>query len=49
METGAAKFALRISGFSVKSMTAASWKSPMMAWSTVCDDHFRVADNSPKM
>jgi hypothetical protein len=21
------------------------WKSPLMAWSTVCDDYFRVADH----
>jgi hypothetical protein len=27
-----------------KSVTAAQWKSPMMAWRTVCDDYFRVAD-----
>jgi hypothetical protein len=30
---------------SSKSVTAAPWKSPMMAWSTVCDDYFRVADD----
>ncbi len=29
-----------------KCVTAAPWKSPLMAWSTVCDDYFRVADNS---
>ena len=28
-----------------KCVTAAQLKSPMMAWSTVCDDYFRVADN----
>jgi hypothetical protein len=28
-----------------KSVTAAPWKSPMMAWSTVCDDYLRVADD----
>jgi len=28
-----------------KSVTAAPWKSPMMAWSTVCDDYFQVADH----
>ena len=27
-----------------KCVTAAPWKSPMMAWSTVCDDCFRVAN-----
>jgi hypothetical protein len=27
-----------------KCVTAVPWKSPMMAWSTVCDDYFRVAD-----
>ncbi len=27
-----------------KCVTAAPWKSPLMAWSTVCDDYFRVAD-----
>jgi hypothetical protein len=26
-----------------KSVTAAPWKSPMMAWSTVCDDYFRTS------
>jgi hypothetical protein len=26
-----------------KSVTAAPWKSPIMAWSTFCDDYFRVA------
>jgi hypothetical protein len=25
-----------------KCATAAPWKSPMMAWSTACDDYFRV-------
>jgi hypothetical protein len=30
-----------------KCVTAAPWKSPMMAWSTVCDDYFRVADKPP--
>src|SRR5712664_624022 len=30
-----------------KCVTAAPWSSPLMAWSTVCDDYFRVADNSP--
>jgi hypothetical protein len=29
-----------------KDVTVAPWKSPMMAWSTVCDDYFRVADQS---
>jgi hypothetical protein len=29
-----------------KCVTAAPWKSPLMAWSTVCDDYFRVADDS---
>jgi hypothetical protein len=28
-----------------KCVTAAPWKLPMMTWSTVCDDYFRVADN----
>jgi len=28
-----------------KCVTAAPWKSPMMAWSTVCYDYFRVADD----
>jgi hypothetical protein len=28
----------------LKSVTAAPWESPMMAWRTVCDDYFRVAD-----
>jgi hypothetical protein len=28
-----------------KSVTAAPWKSPIVAWSTFCDDYFRVADN----
>ncbi len=27
-----------------KRVTAATWKSPMMTWSTVCDYYFRVAD-----
>ena len=31
-----------------KCVTAAPWKSPMMAWSTVWDDCFRVADHSFK-
>jgi hypothetical protein len=26
-----------------KCVTAAPWKSPLMAWSTVWDDYFRVA------
>src|SRR5713101_762233 len=30
-----------------KCVTAAPWKSPLMAWSTVCDDYFRVADKPP--
>ncbi len=30
-----------------KCVTAAPWKSPMMAWRTVCDDYFRVADHPP--
>jgi hypothetical protein len=29
-----------------KCVTAAPWKSPMMAWSTVCDDYFLVADDT---
>jgi hypothetical protein len=28
-----------------KSVTAAPWKWPMMAWSTVCDDYFRWPTN----
>jgi hypothetical protein len=28
-----------------KCVTAAPWKLPTMAWSTVCDDYFRVADS----
>jgi hypothetical protein len=28
-----------------KCVTAATWKSLLMAWSTVCDDYFRVADD----
>jgi hypothetical protein len=28
----------------LKSVTAAPWESPMLAWRTVCDDYFRVAD-----
>ena len=32
-----------------KSVTAAPWKSPIMAWSTFCDDYFRVADDTPAM
>jgi hypothetical protein len=28
-----------------KSVTAAPSESPMMAWSTVCDDYSTVADN----
>jgi hypothetical protein len=31
-----------------KCVTAAPWKSPMMAWSTVWDDCFRVAVIHPK-
>jgi hypothetical protein len=27
-----------------KCAIAAPWKPPMMAWSTACDDYFRVAD-----
>jgi hypothetical protein len=27
-----------------KSVTAAPWKSPMMAWRIVCEDYFWVAD-----
>jgi hypothetical protein len=30
-----------------KCVTAAPWKSPLMAWRTVCDDYFRVADHPP--
>jgi hypothetical protein len=30
-----------------KGVTVAPWKSPVMAWSTVCDDYFRVADYTP--
>jgi len=30
-----------------KCVTAVPWKSPIMAWSTVCDDYFRVADKAP--
>ncbi len=30
-----------------KCVTAAPWKSPLTAWSTVCDDYFRVADKPP--
>jgi len=30
-------------GFSKNEILRARWKSPMMAWSTVCDDYFRVA------
>jgi hypothetical protein len=30
-----------------KSVTAAPWKSPMMAWCTVFDDYFRVAEEPP--
>src|ERR1700730_17989002 len=29
-----------------KCVTAAQLKSPMMAWSTVCDDYFRVTNNT---
>jgi len=28
-----------------KCVTAAPWKSPMMAWTTVCGDYFRVAEH----
>jgi hypothetical protein len=31
-----------------KRVTAAPWKSPRMAWITVCDDYFRVADDMPR-
>jgi hypothetical protein len=27
-----------------KRASAVPWKSPMMAWSTACDDYFRFAD-----
>lgn len=29
-----------------RDVAVAPWKSPMMAWSTVCDDYFRVADHT---
>ncbi len=32
-----------------KSVTAAPWKSPMMAWSTVRDHYFRVADDTSRL
>ena len=29
----------------LKRVTAAPWMSPLMAWSSVCNDYFRVADH----